>query len=77
MKNQLNAYQFWYKSSEYATTEYIYIIASSLEEAKHLFKKYGYNNFYDYDLNPIDVIDGRYFIYDHKAGVVVGQYALL
>lgn len=77
MEKKLNAYQFWYKSEEDARTEYIYIIAESEKMAIGLFASYGYNKFYDYDITPIDVIEGQYFLYDHKAGDVLGQFALI
>ena len=73
----MKAYLFWYKSDEYATTEYIYIIAYSYKQACFYFKKYGYTNMYDYDETPIDEVYEADFINKHQVGDTLGQYAII
>ena len=72
----MKAYLFWYKSSEYATTEYIYIVCFSRKQACMYFSKYGYTRMYDYERYPIDEVElsGRI---KYNCGQVLGQYAEL
>lgn len=48
MAFQRYAYEYWYRSDIEARAEYIFIIASSIPEADHIFKHYGYNRFFDW-----------------------------
>ena len=76
MGNKLKAYQFWYKASEDATTEYIYIVAFTLNQACYYFNYYGYTRMYDYETRPIDVIELSDLV-KYNCGAVLGQYAVL
>lgn len=71
------AYLFWYKSSEYATTEYIYIIAFSVKQASLFYVKQGYTRMYDYDTTPCDAIPAQYWQARHEIGDILGQYAVI
>ena len=73
----MKAYLFWYKSDEYAKTEYIYIIAVSEKQANFLFYKNGYKNMYDYSNGPIDIIGSCYFRARHNVGDILGQNAII
>lgn len=72
----LKAYQFWYKSSDTATTEYIYIVAFSRKQACMYFSKYGYTLMYDFDYYPIDELELSGLV-KYACGRVLGQYAVL
>ena len=73
----MKAFLFWYKSDEYAKTEYIYIIAVSEKQANFIFYKNGYKNMYDYSNGPIDIIDAYYFRARHNVGDILGQDAII
>ena len=73
----MKAFLFWYKSDEYAKTEYIYIIAVSEKQANFLFYKNGYKNMYDYSNGPVDIIDALYFRARHNVGDILGQNAII
>lgn len=73
----MKAYLYWYKSDDYAPTEYIYIIAKSIRQANYIFYSKGYKNMADYSNMPIDVIDACYFRATHHIGDILGQYAVL
>ena len=73
----MKAYLFWYKSDEYAPTEYIYIIAVSAKQAQWYWVHHGYTRMYDYCFNPIDEIDAKDFVKQHKVGDMLGQYATI
>lgn len=73
----MKAYLFWYKSSEYATTEYIYIIALSVSQARFYFYQAGYGHMLDYSYSPIDEIDENRFMKKHLLGEILGQYAVI
>lgn len=78
--NNLHAYLFWYKTDEYATTEYVYVVAYSYKQARHFwfnYLKYTLGWACDYQLTPCDVIDGNDFMKQHKAGDILGQYAII
>lgn len=68
------AYMFWYMSSQYAPTEYVYIIAFSEKQARMFFIKNGYTRMYDYSLNPVRVVKTTK---RHEVGDMLGQYARL
>ena len=69
------AYLFWYKSSEFARTEYIYIVAVSIKQARYFYIKNGYARMYDYSLNPLDDLPVEPI--DYEIGTILGQYAIL
>lgn len=71
------AYLFWYKCDEYATTEYIYIIAFSVKQARLFYIKHGYTHMYDYSLMPVDEIDATSWLARHEIGDILGQYAII
>lgn len=73
--NRPSAYLFWYKSSEYATTEYIYIVAFSVKQARLFYIKQGYTRMYDYSLSPVDTISADNWTTNHEIGEILGQYA--
>lgn len=73
----MKAYLFWYKSSDNAPTEYIYIIALSYKQAQFYYDKKGYTRMYDYDVMPIDELEEKDFMQKHNIGDVLGQYAVL
>ena len=73
----MKAYLYWYKSDEYAPTEYIYIIALSLKQANYIFYSKGYKNMADYSNGPIDIIDACYFRARHEVGDILGQNAII
>ena len=73
----MKAFLFWYKSDEYAKTEYIYIIAVSEKQANFIFYKNGYKNMYDYSNGPIDIIASYYFRARHNVGDILGQNAII
>ena len=73
----MKAFLFWYKSDEYAKTEYIYIIAVSEKQANFIFYKNGYKNMYDYSNGPIDIIDAYYFRARHNVGDILGKDAII
>lgn len=74
--NKPYAFLYWYKSSEYANTEYIYIIAFSIKQAWLFFRKNGYTKMYDYG-GPIDNITFYYWLKSHEIGDILGQYAVI
>lgn len=71
----MKAYLFWYKSDEYAKTEYIYIFALSLKQARFFYIKNGYTHMYDYSLNPVDEIEANHFTIRHEVGEIRGELA--
>ena len=73
----MKAFLFWYKSDEYAKTEYVYIIAVSEKQANYLFYVNGYKNMYDYSNGPIDIIDAYHFRARHNVGDILGQNAII
>lgn len=73
----MKAYLFWYKSEEDAPTEYVYIIALSMKQAQYYWVHHGYTRMYDYCFNPIDAIDAKDFVKQHKVGEMLGQYATI
>lgn len=73
--NKPYAYLFWYKSDEYATTEYIYIIAFSVKQARLFYIKSGYTRMYDYSCTPVDAISADNWTARHEIGDILGQYA--
>lgn len=76
----MKAYLFWYKSDQLAPTEYIYIIALSLKQARFLWGRYLRSNIgecYDYDFNPVDLINECDFARPHKVGDILGQNAII
>lgn len=70
------AYLFWYKSSQDAKTEYIYIIALSRKQACYIFTLKGYKRFYDYEEAPIDEVPLSKNA-NYEVGTILGQYAIL
>lgn len=73
----MKAFLFWYKSSTYAPTEYIYIIAYTLRQAQYFYRKAGYTRMYDYDTLPVDCIQEYDFVEPHRVGDILGQYATI
>lgn len=73
----MSAYLFWYKCGPNATTEYIYIIAYTLKQARYIFFTQGYTRMYDFSTSPVDIIPQERFLKDHKAGTILGQYAVI
>ena len=71
------AYLFWYKSSEYAKTEYFYIIAFSVKQACLFYVRQGYTRMYDYDTTPCDAIPAQNWKARHEIGEILGQYAII
>ena len=76
-KKQPYAFLFWYKSSEYATTEYIYIIAFTHKQARYYYAKMGYNKMYDYSYEYCDAIPASRWLKSHEIGDILGQYAVI
>ena len=70
-----SAYLFWYKSDEYAPTEYIYIVAFSVKQARYFYIKNGYTYMYDYSCTPVDEISADNWTARHEIGDILGQYA--
>lgn len=73
----MKAYLFWYKSNEYARTEYIYIIAVSVRQAQWYWVHKGYTRMYDYCFYPIDEIEAKDFMQSHNIGDILGQFAII
>ena len=73
----MKAYLFWYKSDEYAPTEYIYIIAYTLKQARYYYIKLGYTRMFDYSLDPVKEIEQKRFNAKHEIGDILGQYAVI
>lgn len=73
----MNAFQFWYKSDIYAPTEYIYIIAVSLKQARYFYTSKGFTRMYDYSINPVNIIQACLFKKRHEVGDILGQYAVI
>lgn len=77
MDGKPSAYLFWYKSSQDATTEYIYVIAFSRKQAWYFFRYEGYTRMYDYCEGPIDEIPSIHWKAKHEIGDILGQYAVI
>lgn len=76
----MKAYCFWYISDQYATTEYVYVIAVTYKQAKYLWFNYLKNVIgwaYDYDLEPCGITDQKDFARRHDVGDILGQNAVL
>lgn len=74
------SYLFWYKAEQTAPTEYLYVIAFTLKQAKYFWFNYLKNTLgyaWDYDLNPVDIIEEKDFVKQHDAGEILGQYAVI
>lgn len=74
------AYLFWYKSDEYATTEYIYVIAITPKQARYFWFKYIREDLgavYDYTNAPVGDITEEDFETNHNVGDILGQYAVI
>lgn len=71
------AYQFWYKSSADAPTEYIYIIAFSYKQARAIFYHAGYHKMYDFSYYCSDTIPACYWLAKHEIGDILGQNAVI
>ena len=71
------AFQFWYKSSEDAPTEYIYIIAFSYKQARYYFIKAGYTRMHDFSFYCSDTIPFKYWLAKHEVGDILGQNAVI
>lgn len=76
----MKAFLFWYKADELAPTEYMYVIAYTFKQAKYFWFNYlkhtlGYA--YDYDLNPVDIIDQKDFVKQHNVGDILGELAII
>lgn len=71
------AFLFWYKPSENATTEYIYIIAFTHKQACYLYDRAGYNKMYDYSHEYCDAIPACNWLKSHEIGEILGQYAVI
>lgn len=77
MDGKPSAYLFWYKSSQDATTEYIYVIAFSSKQATYLFAKHGFTHMYDFSVGPIDEIYAKHWQAKHRIGDILGQYTII
>lgn len=76
----MKAYLFWYRPSADTPTEYCYVIAVTLKQAKYFwfnYLKYTIGYAYDYDLYPCNEIDKTQFTKSHEVGEILGQYARL
>lgn len=73
----MHAFLFWYKSSEDAPTEYIYVIAVTLKQAQYFYIRRGYTSMFDYSTTPVDDIDEEDFLKPHHVGDILGQYATI
>ena len=76
----MKAYQFWYKMTAYATTEYLYVIALSPAQACFFWFKYlkeVVGRTYDYAISHSDVIDEKDFATTHKVGNILGEYSII
>lgn len=71
----MKAYLFWYKSDERAPTEYIYIIAYTMKQARYFYIRQGYTRMYDYSFTPVDEISADNWTARHEIGDILGQYA--
>lgn len=71
------AYLYWYKSSQDAKTEYIYIIAFTAKQAYFTFCQKGYNRMYDYASEYIDEIHADDWLTTHEIGDILGQTAII
>ena len=67
----MKAYLFWYKSDEYAPTEYVYVIAYSAKQARFFFYREGYTRMWDYSNWPIDEIEKYNFTREHTIGQIL------
>lgn len=70
-------YQFWYITNPGASTQYIWIIAESQEQAVYIFTSHGYDQFYDFDLEPCDIMPEDDFTTYHEIGQIYGGGASL
>lgn len=76
----MKAYTFWYKITETARTEYVYVVACSYKQARYFwfnYLKYTLGYAYDYDLEPCDEIDSTDFVKEHHVGDILGQNAII
>lgn len=73
----MNAYQFWYRSDDYAPTEYIWIISDSPVHALNIFASRGYNEYPDYSDDPSDIIPESEFETNHIPGEILGINAII
>lgn len=72
------AYKFWYKSDILSPTEYVYVIAYSEKQAKHIFYSMGYKDMEDYADDPVMTRTlSTYGIANYVAGDIVGEWARL
>lgn len=71
----MKAYLFWYICCEYGRTEYIWIIAYSIKQARYFFFKNGYGENYDYSISPVDERQEKDFVIHHKVGEILGDMA--
>ena len=76
-KKQPYAFLFWYKSSEYAITEYIYIIAFTHKQACYFYDCAGYRRMYDYSYKCYEAIVASDWNKPHKIGDILGQHAII
>ena len=76
----MKAFLFWYKTSEYSTTEYVYVIAVSEKQAIFFWSKYLRETLgrpYDYIMAPCGIINQKDFVARHEVGDILGQYAYI
>lgn len=74
------AFLFWYKMDVEAITEYVYVIATSIKQAKYFWFKYLREDLgavYDYDAMPVDIINQKDFVKPHKVGEILGECAII
>ena len=76
-KKQPYAFLFWYKSSEYSPTEYIYIIAFTHKQACYFYDRAGYRRMYDYSHEYCDARPASEWNKPHEVGDILGQYAVI
>lgn len=74
------AYLFWYKQECDSITEYVYVIATSLRQAKffwHNYLKYVIGYCEDYDIRPVNMICENQFVKQHQVGDILGENAII
>ena len=77
---RIKAYTFWYLLTSNSTTEYVNIIALSYKQAKYFwfnYLKYELGFVYDYDLDPCNIIESKYFTKSHDVGDILGRNAII
>ena len=70
-KYHYGAYLFWYKTSQFNPTKYIYIVAVSEKQARFFYYKAGYTLMHEYECSSINFIPACDFTKRHAVGAIV------